>query len=115
MAVFGTVISTDHIVIAGPPSAETPGATVTINLATRARVRTWTAGQDETVNLTGTQASGDLLILIITNDATTGRTITLGTGFVSSGAVVGVTSKVSILTFVSNGTNYYELARTVGI
>ena len=96
--------------------APTPGATVTITLNTdvHTMVASWTAGQAETVNLSGTQKAGQHLVLVILNDGTI-RVITLGTGLVGNGIITGIVSKTSVLSFISDGTNFYEMSRTVGI
>lgn len=96
--------------------AGTPGATVTItfdNTFTQTIV-SWTAGETETVNLSGTQKAGMFLILMITNDALA-RTITLGTGMTSTGVIVGTALKTAIVVMLSNGTTFYELSRTLGL
>lgn len=52
---------------------------------------------------------------IITNDATAPRTITFGTNFKPNGTLVGNTSKTSTIGFVSDGVNWWEQYRTVGV
>lgn len=52
------------------------------------------------------------VVLILENDATLPRTVTLGTGFVPSAAtVVGTVSKRAIVTFVRAGSELIETAR----
>lgn len=110
---FGAINSTTKIGTQST-SALTPGTTVTLDV-TLATLYTETAGQNQTINATGTQVAGQIIILKITNDATLARTITFGTGFVSSGTVVGTLSKSAIVTFVSDGTNLYEVSRTLAL
>ena len=94
----------------------TPSANVELAIPISAQLiaATWTAGENETITLTGTQKTGQRLFLLIGNDAVI-RTITLSTGFVTVGAIVGTALKTSVLVFVSNGTSFYECSRTLGI
>lgn len=114
MPALGTILSTTSLETISANN-ESAGITVTIDLSNAALVRIWTAAQNATVNLTGSQTAGRLLILMIANDATLPRVITLGIGFVSSGVITGVASKTSSVLFISNGTSFFEIARTVGI
>lgn len=92
----------------------TPSGTISIDVTT-GNVAKWTAGENETINLTGTMFVGQTLALIITNDSTLPRVITLGTGFRSLGTITGVVSKVSVIQFISNGTSMIEVARSVAM
>lgn len=96
--------------------AGVPGAIVTLTIASDVMqiLATWTAGETETVNLSGTQREGTILTLMITNDALA-RTITLATGMTSIGVVVGTALKTAIVVMQSNGTTFYELSRTLGL
>jgi len=49
-----------------------------------------------------------------TNDAVV-RTITMGTGIVSIGVLVGTALKTGVCVLQSDGTNFYELSRTLGL
>lgn len=95
----------------------TPGATVTVTIAIDIphMLATWTAGEAETVNISGTPNDGQLLTFIITNDATLGRVITLGTGLLGLGIVTGVISKKSTVTFIASGGTFIEIGRSVGM
>lgn len=94
----------------------TPGATPAIEVVNGVDgFATWIAGEAETISISGAHLAGDMLTLLIANDGTLGRNITFGTGFVSSGIVLGVISKKSCVDFVSDGTKFYEKSRTVGI
>ena len=59
--------------------------------------------------------AGDKLTLLITNDATTGRIITFGSGFQSTGTLTGTISKKAQITFRSNGTSWYEVSRSLAM
>jgi len=83
----------------------TPGATVTVSIGDGAFQQVnarWTAGQDETVNISGTPPDNQHLLLMIINDATAPRVITFGTGLVSSGNLTGSMSKRAIIVFLRN-------------
>lgn len=81
----------------------TPGATVSLDLDT-ARIWRWTAGEDETVNASNVPAAGSPLVLVITNDSTSARTISFGTGFNSTRPLAGTVGKAAVLRFISDGT-----------
>lgn len=52
---------------------------------------------------------------IITNDATSGKVITFGTNFLSSGTLTGTVNKTAIVEFISDGNKYYEVSRKTGL
>jgi len=112
MATFGAILSTQDIE-KNALSAPTPGATVSID-ATLGNIFKWTAGQNETVNITGGQQAGRKITLMITNDAVV-RTITMGTGIVSIGVLVGTALKTGVCVLQSDGVSFYELSRTLGL
>lgn len=95
----------------------TPSATVTLTLAAgvRHQLAAWTAAEAETVNISGTPLDGVTLTLVITNDVSLGRIITLGTGFSANGTIIGITSKRSTWSGVAAGGTFYELSRVVGV
>lgn len=112
MSTLGSILSTQDI---GKNASSTPtaGATVSVD-ATLGNLFKWTAGENETVNITGGQQAGRVITLMIVNDAII-RTITLGTGIVSIGTVVGTALKTAVVVMQSDGTNFYELSRTLGL
>jgi len=95
--------------------APTPGATVAIDLTTGAKSFKWTVGEAETVNISGSQLAGQELTLILVQDSGSGRVITFGTGFKSAGTITLTTSETSVVSFRSDGTNFYETGRIAGI
>jgi hypothetical protein len=112
MTRFGAIGSASDVSVAAS-SAPTPGATVSID-ATLANLFKWTAGENETVNITAGQQAGRVITFMIVNDAVP-RTITLGTGIVSVGVIVGTALKTAVCVLQSDGTNFYELSRTLGL
>ncbi len=49
--------------------------------------------------------------IIITNDATSGKVITFGSGFSSAGTLTGTASKTAVLMFISDGETLWEVSR----
>jgi hypothetical protein len=101
-------ISTNSHITVQESSSPTPGATVTIVVTNNENLFTWTAGENETVNISGSHSAGRDITFVITNDGVLPRTITFGTGFVSAGAVVGTISTRSVVSFISNGTDFIQ-------
>lgn len=112
MAALGTILSTADL-DKNALSAPTPGAAVSIN-ATLGNLFKWTAGENETVSISAGQQAGRVITLMIVNDAVI-RTITLGTGIISLGTIVGTALKTAVVVLQSDGTNFYELSRTLGL
>lgn len=88
---------------------------LTENLEDCRKITTTSAVGDATITVSNSGVGGKRLILIITNDATSGRTITFGTNFTANGTLVGTASKTAIVEFISDGTTFYEVARTTGL
>lgn len=112
MSAFGTINSTSEVRV-DVSAVPTPGATVSVDAST-ANLFKWTAGENETINITAGQKAGRVITFMITNDAII-RTITLGTGIVSLGAIVGTALKTAVVVLQSDGTSFYELSRTLGL
>lgn len=94
----------------------TPSATVTLTIDTTTKhvLAVWTAGEAETINISGTPQDGTMLTTLVTNDGVLGRTLTFNTGLSSSAVAIGVVSKRSTVTFVASGGTFYEIARSIG-
>lgn len=111
---FSTVLSTTNVRSVSSV-AVTPAATITYTIPNADDLYSaWTAGQDETINLSGTQFVQQVVVFVITNDATP-RAITFGTGFRVTAKITGLANKISTITFISDGTNMIETARAVGM
>ncbi len=95
----------------------TPGSTVTITIdaSVPRMLAVWTAGEAETVVISGTPIDGQSLMCLITNDVGLGRVITFGTGFSPAGVATGIVSKRSMVTFIASGGTFYEACRTIGV
>lgn len=72
----------------------------------------WTAGEAETINISGTQHAGQVLIMAITCDGSA-RLMTFNTGLkpASAGTFLLTLSKQHTVAWVSDGTNFLELSR----
>ena len=86
-----------------------------INAALLHKTTTVNATGNATINASGGGSAGQVMYIMITNDATSGKTITFGTNFKPNGTLVGTTSKTAMLTFVSDGVNLYETSRVTGL
>lgn len=79
-------------------------------------VTTVNATGSVTFNATSGGTAGQHVYIIITNDATSGKTITWGTNFKPQAAtLVGITSKTSTIEFLSDGTSLWEISRITGL
>ncbi len=70
---------------------------------------------DATINASSGGTAGQVMYIVIANDAASGRTITFGTNFKPNGTLVGTIGKTASLIFVSDGTNFYETSRVTGL
>lgn len=96
--------------------AENPASPVSINISNVQLDHTVILDLDSnvTINLTGNQKKGQIIKFILKNDATLGRTITFGTNILA-GALIGTVSKVATIMCISDGTNFYEVSRTLNL
>jgi hypothetical protein len=81
------------------------------------KTTTVNATGNATINASAGGVAGEWssIDIVITNDATSGKVITFGTNFSSTGTLTGTTSKTAVVTFVSDGVTWYERARTTGL
>ena len=68
-----------------------------------------------TINASVVGTAGQHIWVLIINDATSGKTITFGTNFKPNGTLTGTVNKAAVVQFVSDGTTWYEVARTTGL
>ena len=101
--------------ISSAVSVITAGATPTLNCAL-GDVFTLTPGETETISASNLTA-GQRISLVITTSGATSYTLTFGTNFKSTGTLAtGVTTgKIFVVSFVSDGTNLSEVARTTAM
>ncbi len=67
------------------------------------------------VNATTAGLSGQHMWIIIANDQISGKTITFGANFRSAGILAGAVGKAATIHFVSDGTAWYEVSRTLNL
>ncbi len=87
---------------------------VDVTLASCFTVTTVNATGSVTFNATAGGTAGQEMTILITNDATSAKTITFGTNFKSTGTLTaGAASRQTTITFKSDGTNFLETGRAV--
>ena len=84
--------------------------------ASLGQVFTLTTTGNLTINATNDLA-GSIIFLRVLTSGTTSHTITFGTNFVANGTLATgtVTAKTFLLEFVSDGSNFIELSRTIAL
>lgn len=103
------------VVVEMPAFAVLPNGTTAMALGTNTGVKVTPTA---TATLTTTvPAAGKLRVVLILTSGTTSFTITFGTGFKPTATLVtGTTAaRVFAITFYSDGTNLYEIGRTVAM
>jgi hypothetical protein len=98
-----------------PSYAALANGTTAMALATNHVVKVTPTGNSTLT--TTVPAAGTFCAVIILTSGTVSRTITFGTGFKPTATLAtGTTSgRVFVVTFVSDGTNLYESARTIAM
>ncbi len=91
--------------------------TITLDVSKSLIQKTTTvnATGNATINASAGGMPGQELKILIVNDGTSGKTITFGTHFKSSGTLTGTASKSALISFISDGVNWYEQFRTLAI
>jgi len=79
------------------------------------KIRTTPGAGNATLSATTGGLAGQHIWIIISNDATSAKTIAFGANFLSAGPLAGTAGKSSTLHFVSDGAAWYEVSRTVGL
>jgi hypothetical protein len=92
-----------------------PVMTLDVTAGDLHKIRTAPNGGNATITASGTGLAGQHMWIIIANDTVSAKTITFGSSLLSTGALTGAAGKSSTLQFVSDGTAWYEVARTVGL
>lgn len=101
--------------VATKVSALTSSATIALNAAL-GNVFTLTAGHTATINATGGTA-GQMLYIVVLTSGTNSYTLTFGTAFKTTGTLATGSSdaKTFAMTFINDGTNFVEVARTTAM
>jgi hypothetical protein len=68
-----------------------------------------------TINAATTGLPGQHMWVIIVNDQISGKTVIFGSNFKSAGPLMGAPGKSATLQFISDGTAWYEVARTTNL
>ncbi len=92
-----------------------PVMTLDVTAGDLHKIRTAPSGGNATLNASTGGLPGQHMWIIIANDSSSAKTIAFGSNFLSAGPVTGVAGKSSTLQFVSDGTAWYEVARTAGL
>lgn len=93
----------------------TYAATISLDVTLAALHKTTTvhATGDATINASAAGTAGMRLWVLIVNDGTGAKTITFGTNFRASATVVGTVSKAAVVMFISDGTAWFEVSRSL--
>ncbi len=90
--------------------------TLDVTLGNLHKTTTVNATGNATVNASTAGSAGQHIWVLITNDATSVKTITFGTNFKSTGTITTTAvSKSAVVHFVSDGTSWYEVARATNL
>lgn len=76
------------------------------------KIRTANSGGNATVNATTGGLPGQHMWIIIANDEISPKTVAFGANFRSAGPLTGTAGKAATIQFISDGTAWYEVART---
>jgi hypothetical protein len=79
------------------------------------KIRTAPNGGNATLSAATAGLPGQHMWIIIANDNVSAKTIAFGANMLSAGPLAGAAGKSSTIHFVSDGTAWYEVARTVGL
>ncbi len=79
------------------------------------KVRTVPSGGNATLSASTAGLAGQHMWIIVANDTTSAKTITFGANLLNAGPLAGAIGKSATIHFVSDGTAWYEVARTVGL
>lgn len=79
------------------------------------RIRTIPNAGNATLDARTGGLAGQHMWIIVTNDLSSPKTISFGANILSAGPLAGSAGKSATLDFVSDGTAWYEVSRTVGL
>jgi hypothetical protein len=100
-------------------SMETMAYARAVSLETTAgdvhKTTTSNAVGNATINAATAGLPGQHMWIIIVNDQISGKTVSFGANFKSAGPLVGSPGKSAALQFISDGTVWYEVARTANL
>jgi len=79
------------------------------------KIRTAPNGGNATLSAATAGLPGQHMWIIIANDNASAKTIAFGANLLSAGPLAGAAGKSATIHFVSDGTAWYEVSRTVGL
>ncbi len=92
-----------------------PAITLDVTLGDMHKITTVNGLGNSTINATTGGLAGQHMWLIIANDPASAKTISFGANLKSSGALTGTAGKSATIHFISDGTTWYEVARTMNL
>jgi len=92
-----------------------PAITLDVTLGDMHKITTVNGLGNATINATTGGLAGQHMWIIIANDPASSKMITFGTNLKSSGALTGTAGKSATIQFISDGTAWYEVARTTNL
>jgi hypothetical protein len=92
-----------------------PAMTLDVTAGDVHKIRTIPSAGNATLGAATGGLPGQRMWIIIANDNTSAKTITFGANLLSAGPLTGVTGRSATIHFVSDGTAWYEVSRTVGL
>ncbi len=92
-----------------------PIITLDVTLGDMHKTTTLNGLGNSTMNATTGGLAGQHMWIIIANDPSSAKTITFGANLKSSGALTGAAGKSATIHFISDGTAWYEVARTTNL
>ena len=103
--------------ISGTMDTMTYASTISLDVtkANLHKTTTVNATGNATINASAVGTAGQHMWILIVNDATSGKVITFGTNFKSTGTLTGTTSKQATIHFISDGVSWSEVARTLNL
>jgi len=103
--------------VIGAMDAMPYASTISLDVTAGDLHKTTTANNagNATVNATTGGLPGQHMWVIIANDQISGKTITFGANLRSAGVLAGTPGKAATLQFVSDGTAWYEVSRTLNL
>jgi len=103
--------------VIGSMDAMTYASTISLDVTAGDLHKTTTANSagNAIINATTAGLPGQHMWIIIANDQISGKTITFGANLRSAGVLAGAPGKAATIHFVSDGTAWYEVSRTLNL
>jgi len=103
--------------VIGAMDTMTYAAVITLDVTAGDLHKTLTANSagNATINASTGGLPGQHMWVLVANDRVNAKTVTFGVNFRSSGTLAGTPGKTATVEFVSDGTSWYEVARTLNL